>query len=209
MRARLPPRRAPRASSASSITRCCIRRSRRCRIIGRRCGSRRCCSCAGFDLTVLQPTAYMQNILGAVGRRRSRWRVSACPIRSATRLSLVDLDDVARGGGGRADADGSCGAPPTSLSARRRSVRPKSRLRSAQRSAAASAPRTSRLRRGKRAPGPAAWASMSGPRSPAMFRTTPQEHGLIGNPNTLRWSLGRAPTDLASFFERERLQSES
>jgi hypothetical protein len=31
-------------------------------------------------------------------------------------------------------------------------------------------------------------------------------HGLIGNPNPLRWLLGRAPTDPASFFARERLR---
>jgi hypothetical protein len=42
----------------------------------------------------------------------------------------------------------------------------------------------------------------------AMFRYY-AEHGLIGNPNTLRWLLGRTPTSLASFLERERLQPES
>src|ERR1700692_359040 len=49
---------------------------------------------ADFDLTILQPTAYMQNILGA-------WRgivedgVLRVPYPADTRLSLVDLDDVA------------------------------------------------------------------------------------------------------------------
>ena len=48
----------------------------------------------GFDLTILQPTAYMQNILGA-------WRgivaegVFRVPYPVETRLSLVDLEDVA------------------------------------------------------------------------------------------------------------------
>jgi uncharacterized protein YbjT (DUF2867 family) len=117
---------------------------------------------AGFDLTVLQPTAYMQNILGAWDAV-VRDGVFRFPYPAATRLSLVDLDDV---------GEAAAAARPTSLSARRRSVRPKSRLCSAQRSAAASAPRKSRLRRGKRAPAPAAWASMSGPRSPPCFATT-------------------------------------
>ena len=48
---------------------------------------------AGFELTVLQPTAYMQNILGVwdgiVGDG-----VFGFPYPAATRLSLVDLDDV-------------------------------------------------------------------------------------------------------------------
>jgi len=40
----------------------------------------------------------------------------------------------------------------------------------------------------------------------AMFRYYAQ-HGLIGNANTLRSLLGRAPTGLVSFFERERVKS--
>src|SRR5216684_5355375 len=39
---------APMVSGDLSITRCCIRRSRRCRIIGPSCGSRRCCSAQGL-----------------------------------------------------------------------------------------------------------------------------------------------------------------
>ena len=35
----------------------------------------------------------------------------------------------------------------------------------------------------------------------AMFRYY-AEHGLVGNPNTLRWLLGRAPNDLAHFLGR-------
>jgi uncharacterized protein YbjT (DUF2867 family) len=32
-------------------------------------------------------------------------------------------------------------------------------------------------------------------------------HGLIGNPNVLRWILGREPNDFAGFVRRELLQS--
>ncbi len=35
----------------------------------------------------------------------------------------------------------------------------------------------------------------------AMFRYY-ADHGLIGNANTLRWLLGRAPNDLAKFLVR-------
>ena len=82
------------ASSVSSIIRSCIRRSRRCRIIGQKMRVEEMLLAAGFDLTILQPTAYMQNILGA-------WRgivedgVFRIPYPVDTRLSLVDLDDVA------------------------------------------------------------------------------------------------------------------
>jgi hypothetical protein len=33
------------------------------------------------------------------------------------------------------------------------------------------------------------------------------EHGLIGNPNTLHWLLGRAPTTLEVFLERQQAKS--
>jgi len=39
----------------------------------------------------------------------------------------------------------------------------------------------------------------------AMFRYYAQ-HGLIGNPNTLRWILGRAPRDLTEFLSRAARQ---
>jgi hypothetical protein len=32
-------------------------------------------------------------------------------------------------------------------------------------------------------------------------------HGLIGNPNVLRWILGREPNDFAGFVRRELRQS--
>src|SRR5262249_36585915 len=48
---------------------------------------------SGFALTVLQPTAYMQNILG-VWDGIARDGVFKFPYPAATRLSLVDLDDV-------------------------------------------------------------------------------------------------------------------
>ena len=63
-------------------------------------------------------------------------------------------------------------------------------------------------RPGRRAPAPPAWASTSAPTLAAMFRYY-AEHGLIGNPNTLRWLLGRPPNDLAAFLGRVAAQPES
>ncbi len=39
----------------------------------------------------------------------------------------------------------------------------------------------------------------------AMFRYYAQ-HGLVGNPNMLRWILGRAPRDLTGFLSRAARQ---
>ena len=64
---------------------------------------------ADFELTVLQPTAYMQNILGA-------WRgvvddgVYRVPYPVGTRLSLIDLDDLAEAAALVLTQDGHAGA---------------------------------------------------------------------------------------------------
>ena len=59
-----------------------------------------------------------------------------------------------------------------------------------------------------RAAAPAKWASTNAQRLSAMFRYY-ADHGLVGNPNTLRWLLGRAPNDLAGFLARLRTQPQS
>ena len=64
---------------------------------------------SGFDLTILQPTAYMQNIVGA-------WRgitedgMFRVPYPVETRLSLVDLEDVAEAAALVLTQDGHAGA---------------------------------------------------------------------------------------------------
>ena len=63
-----------------------------------------------------------------VGRHRPRRRVQRFPIRSATRLSLVDLDDVGRGRRDRADPRWPWRRHLRACRARRRSARPRSRL---------------------------------------------------------------------------------
>jgi NAD(P)H dehydrogenase (quinone) len=159
---------------------------------------------AGFDLTVLQPTAYMQNILGAwdgiVGDGIFRF-----PYPAATRLSLVDLNDVGEAAAIVLTQDGHEGAvyelvgtPPLSQ------IEVASLLGTA----------LGRDIRAEEVP-LAAWevrASASGmgeyERSTlaAMFRYY-AAHGLIGNPNTLGWLLGRAPTGLEVFLKHERAKS--
>jgi NAD(P)H dehydrogenase (quinone) len=152
---------------------------------------------AGFDLTILQPTAYMQNILGS-------WRgitedgALRVPYPVGTRLSLVDLEDVAavaavvltEGGYGGATFE-LVGTRPLSQtevaaaigSALGRSVR-----------AEAETPEAWDAR--ARAGGMGDYERQT---LAAMFRHY-AGHGLAGNPNTLRCLLGRLPTDLPEFL---------
>jgi NAD(P)H dehydrogenase (quinone) len=152
---------------------------------------------AGFDLTILQPTAYMQNILGS-------WRgvtedgALRVPYPVEARLSLVDLEDVAAVaamvltedgyGGGTFELVGTQPLSQTEVaaaisSALGRSVR-----------AEAETPETWDAR--ARAGGMGDYQRQT---LAAMFRHY-ASHGLAGNPNTLRCLLGRQPTDLPEFL---------
>jgi NAD(P)H dehydrogenase (quinone) len=159
---------------------------------------------AGLDLTVLQPTAYMQNILGLwdgiVHDGAFRF-----PYPPATRLSLVDLDDVGEVAAIVLTQDGHGGATYELVGTPALS----------QTEVAASL--TAALGRDVRAEDVplAQWEARARAGGigeheratlAAMFRYY-AEHGLIGNPNTLRWLLGRAPTTLAGFLARERPKS--
>jgi NAD(P)H dehydrogenase (quinone) len=153
----------------------------------------------GLDLTVLQPTAYMQNILGA-------WRgivadgVFRVPYPVATRLSLVDLDDVAEAAARVLTQDRHDGAIYELVG-----TEP---LDQNQVAAALGAALKREVR--AEAEGVAAWEARARAGGmgehecmtlAAMFRYY-AAHGLIGNPNALSRLLGRAPTALAAFLER-------
>jgi len=152
---------------------------------------------SGFDLTIMQPTAYMQNLLGA-------WRglvedgIFRIPYPVDTRLSLVDLDDVAETAALVLTQDGHVGATyelvgtaPLSQSevaaavgaALRTNIRVEVETVEAWQTCARAAGM------GEHERGTLA----------AMFRYY-GSNGLIGNPDTLRWLLGRVPHDLAHFL---------
>ena len=154
---------------------------------------------AGLNLTILQPTAYMQNLLGA-------WRgvvedgVLRIPYPAETRLSLVDLDDVAEVAARVLTEDGHVGATYELVG-----TAPLSQTEIA---AAIGAVLNRDI--GIEAESVEAWearvraAGMGEDERTtlaAMFRYYAR-HGLTGNPNTLRWLLGRAPHDLAHFIAR-------
>jgi NAD(P)H dehydrogenase (quinone) len=154
---------------------------------------------AGFDLTVLQPTAYMQNILGAwdgiIGDGVYRF-----PYPAATRLSLVDLDDVGEAAAIVLTQDGHHGAsyelagtPALSQSD----------------VAAALGVALGRIVRAEEEP-LAAWEARARAGGmgeyeritlAAMFRYY-AAYGLVGNAHVLRWLLGRPPTSLAASLAR-------
>jgi NAD(P)H dehydrogenase (quinone) len=153
----------------------------------------------GFDLTILQPTAYMQNILGA-------WPgvvdegVFRVPYPIGTRLCLVDLPDVAEAAALVLTADGHGGATYELVG-----TRPLSQIEVAVAIGSALKRNVGVEEETVQAWEARARATGMGDHErttlTAMFRYY-AAHGLVGNSNTLRWLLGRAPNDLASFLRR-------
>lgn len=151
----------------------------------------------GRDIVILQPTAYMQNLLAgwpaivADGVHRTPYPV-------ATRLSLVDLADVAAVAAIVLTSPGHAGARYELAG-----TRPLSQVEVA----AALSAGLGRPVRAEEEP-LAAWearaAALGTPqraRLAAMFQWYAR-HGLIGNPGVLGWLLGRPPTGIADFARR-------
>jgi NAD(P)H dehydrogenase (quinone) len=154
---------------------------------------------SGLDVTILQPTAYMQNSLAEWDRMVSEG-VYRVPYPVETRLSLVDLDDVAEAAGLVLTEVGHSGAtyelvgtPPLSQieiadtfsQALNKAVRAEAETIESW---------DQRARR-------AAMDDYSRQTLVKMFSAYARD-GLKGNPNVLTWLLGRPPTSLASFAAR-------
>jgi len=151
----------------------------------------------GLDLTILQPTAYMQNILGAFPGIIAEG-VFRVPYPVTTRLSLVDLQDVAEAAALVLTTDGHGGAT-YELSG----TEPLSQVEVAAAIGAA-------LNRPVRAEAETAESWQERARAAAMgvdecatlvamFRYY-AAHGLIGNSHVLASLLGRTPNGLAAFL---------
>jgi uncharacterized protein YbjT (DUF2867 family) len=160
----------------------------------------------GFELTLLQPTAYMQNILGAL-RGIVGEGVFRVPYPVGTRISLVDLDDVAEAAALVLTQEGHAGAtyelvgtPP--LGQRDVAAALGAALK---REVCAEAETVEAWDARVRAGGMGAHERAT---LAAMFRYY-GEHGLVGNPNTLRWLLGREPASLVQFLRRVGANGES
>ncbi len=161
---------------------------------------------AGFDLTVLQPAAYMQNVLG-VWEGIVRDGVFRFPYPAETRLSLVDLDDVGEAAAMVLTHEGHGGATYELVGTPALSQTEKASALSGAlgRDVSAEAEPLAAWEARARAAGMGEHERAT---LAAMFRYY-AEHGLVGNPNTLRWLLGRPPTGLAAFLERVRARPES
>jgi uncharacterized protein YbjT (DUF2867 family) len=154
---------------------------------------------SGLPFTILQPTAYMQNILAG-------WQsivedgVFRVPYPVETKLSLVDLEDVAEAAAIVLTEPGHIGATYELVG-----TPPLSQVEVAE-------ALSQKLGRPVRAETQSIEAWEEGARESGMGdyqRETLikmfgyyERHGLAGNPNVLGWLLRRPPTTLAAFVER-------
>jgi len=150
-----------------------------------------------LDVTILQPAPYMQNIL-AGWRRISEHGIYGFPYPPSTRLSLVDLDDVADVAAAVLTTPGHAaatyelvGTPPLDQVAVAAAIG-----RALGRPIRAEPQSPEDFDAHARAAGMGDYQRETLVR---MFRWYARS-GLAGNSNTLRWLLGRAPTTLEGFL---------
>jgi uncharacterized protein YbjT (DUF2867 family) len=154
---------------------------------------------SGLDVTILQPTAYMQNSL-AEWDRMAGDGIYRVPYPVETKLSLVDLDDVAEAAALVLTGDGHSGATYELVG-----TLPMSQIEIAETFGRA-------LQSAVRAEAEPVEAWTERARSAAMddyqletlakmFQAYARD-GLCGNPNVLGWLLKRPPTSLAAFATR-------
>jgi NAD(P)H dehydrogenase (quinone) len=154
---------------------------------------------SALDVTILQPAAYMQNSLAEWDRLVSDG-VYRVPYPVETRLSLVDLDDVAEAAamvltnGGHSDATYELvGTPPLSQIEIAETFG-----RALKKTVRAEAETIGSWQQRARGAGIDDYALETLTR---MFRAYARD-GLKGNINVLCWLLGRPPTSLAAFAAR-------
>jgi uncharacterized protein YbjT (DUF2867 family) len=157
---------------------------------------------SGLEATILQPTSYMQNLKGywdeVVGQG-----VYRVPYPVGTRLSLVDLEDVAQAAALVLSQDGHVGATyelcgPDALTQNQIAETLGRAL--GRRVEAQALPLVEWLAR----PETQTMDAYQRQTLTAMFRYY-AAHGFAGNPNALAWLLDRAPTNLSQVVARDFL----
>lgn len=154
---------------------------------------------SGLPFTILQPTAYMQNILGALPRIRSDgFHVTPYPV--TTRINLVDLADVGEAAAIALTEPGHAGATYELVGtpALDQMDVAQALSRALGRRVVAQELSLDSWDSGARASGLPDHARET---LAQMFRAYAQQ-GLVGNSNVLRWLLGRAPTSLEDMLAR-------
>jgi NAD(P)H dehydrogenase (quinone) len=154
---------------------------------------------SGLDVTIVQPTAYMQNSLAEWDRMKSDG-IYRVPYPVETRLSLVDLDDVAEAAALVLTNAGHSGATYELVG-----TLPLSQIeiadafgRALNKPIRAEAETIENWDQHARSAGMDDHARET---LTKMFRAYARD-GLKGNPNVLGWLLGRPPTSLIAFAAR-------
>jgi uncharacterized protein YbjT (DUF2867 family) len=152
---------------------------------------------AGVPFTILQPSAYMQNILGG-WESIARDGVYRTPYPVTSRLSLVDLADVAEAAARVITEPGHAGATyelaGTLPLAQTEVAEALGRVLG--RPVRAEETPLDAWEAGVRAAGMASFAVATLRQMFAYYA----RHGLAGNPNVLRWLLGREPQTVEGFL---------
>ncbi len=156
---------------------------------------------SGLTFTILQPTAYLQNLLGGWGRMLETGRLLS-PYPVETRISLVDLDEVAEVAAQVLTETGHAGAtyelvgtPPLSQ------IEVAAGLSQALgRAIRAEAQTIADWESNARAGGMGEYERAT---LIKMFQYY-ERFGLIGNPQVLRWLLGRKPKGVEAWARRVR-----
>lgn len=154
---------------------------------------------SGLAFTVLQPAAYMQNLL-AYRESVLREGVLRVPYSPQALFSLVDLEDVAEAAARALTEPGHEGAIYELAGPERLSMAQAAEILSRVLGRPVRAERLP-LRAWQAQARRAGLPPYARRALSAMFRYY-DRHGLVGNPNVLTWLLGRPPTDFATFSRR-------
>lgn len=155
---------------------------------------------SGLDFTILQPAVYMQNILAAGEAILQQGRYPI-PYAASTRLSFVDLDDVAEVATRALLEPGHAGAIYELAGTTALSQTAIAAILSEQvgRTVAVEVIARDAWERQAAAAGLNAYAVTTLLQMFAYYEAC----GFAGNPNVLRWLLGREPTSLEAFAARQ------
>lgn len=154
---------------------------------------------SGLPFTILQPTAYMQNILAHWDQIREHGKYPI-PYSTTTRLSLVDLEDVAEAAAIVLTEPGHIGATIELVGTPPMSQREIADSLAGPLGRPVEAEAVSRVEweRVARSSGLGEYQILALVKMFCYY----ESHGLIGNPNALRFLLQRPPASFADFVKR-------